>query len=264
MQKLFAPILIELGKEIGRITTFFESQDQTTVFSGETKTKNKDIMAEHAQTFRSLGLEMCAMKAEEMVNALDAGMNFGQYSQSLQELYSRMCDECRLFCMLSLNAHETSLYEPPVPYFGPDVSTKFPSAAYEIDECTKCIALGRSTAAVFHMMRTMEIAIKAVSGCLNIPAPTKDAERNWGRILEKIKAEIDKRNKGAGWNNAGDKNLFEESYASLDAVRVAWRNTTMHVERTYTGEEAEHILGAARGFMRKIASRMDEKGDPKA
>src|SRR5271170_1621727 len=50
---------------------------------------------------------------------------------------------------------------------------------------------------------------------------------------------------------------------SLDAVRVAWRNTTMHVENKYTQEEAENIFIAVKGFMKKLASRCDENGDPK-
>lgn len=62
-----------------------------------------------------------------------------------------------------------------------------------------------------------------------------------------------------GWT---DKEFFAEVYTSLDAVRVAWRNTTMHVENKYSEEEAEHIFGAIRGFMRRLASRLDEKGQP--
>jgi hypothetical protein len=38
----------------------------------------------------------------------------------------------------------------------------------------------------------------------------------------------------------------------------------MHVENKYTTDEAEHIFGAVRGFMTKLASRCDENGDPKA
>jgi hypothetical protein len=38
----------------------------------------------------------------------------------------------------------------------------------------------------------------------------------------------------------------------------------MHVESKYTDEEAEHILVAVKGFMKKLASRMDEEGNPKA
>jgi hypothetical protein len=36
--------------------------------------------------------------------------------------------------------------------------------------------------------------------------------------------------------------FFEIAYASLDAVRVAWRNPTTHVENKYTDDEAEPSL----------------------
>jgi hypothetical protein len=62
----------------------------------------------------------------------------------------------------------------------------------------------------------------------------------------------------------GDGALFEELHASLDAVKNPWRNATMHVERKYTDDEAEHVFAAVRGFMMKLASRCDENGDPKA
>lgn len=38
----------------------------------------------------------------------------------------------------------------------------------------------------------------------------------------------------------------------------------MHVENKYTADEAEHILMAVHGFMKKLASRMDEQGLPLA
>ena len=37
----------------------------------------------------------------------------------------------------------------------------------------------------------------------------------------------------------------------------------MHVQNKYTQEEAEHIYTVLRGLMMKIASKMDENGDPK-
>ncbi len=166
----------------------------------------------------------------------------------------------------SINPEEVRLYDPPNPLFGTDFQTKFPSASFELDEAGKCLALARYTAAVFHMMRIMEIGIRAVGRCLNIPDPVKDAERNWGAVLRKIKDEIDRRTaaKPQTWLHNDDKNFFSEIYVSLDAVRVAWRNTTMHVENKYTGEEAEHIFVSVRGFMKKLAMRFDEAGQPQA
>jgi hypothetical protein len=151
-------------------------------------------------------------------------------------------------------------------WFGRDFESKFPSALFEVDEAAKCLALSRPTAAVFHLMRSMEIAIHAVRECLAIPAPVKDWERNWGRIIEKIEQAITVRNSAnpKNWAIKDDPEFFASIYVSLDAVRVAWRNTTMHVENKYTEEEAEHILGLVRGFMKKLASRMGEDGRPLA
>jgi hypothetical protein len=109
----------------------------------------------------------------------------------------------------------------------------------------------------------MEIGLRATARCLGIPDPIKARERNWAVILEKIRTQID-----AKWPAStrlrGDGVLFENIYTSLDAVKNSWRNSTMHVERTYTEEEAMHVFHAVKGFMSKVAERMDENGSPKA
>lgn len=82
-----------------------------------------------------------------------------------------------------------------------------------------------------------------------------------------IKDEITDRNKakaGKSWVLSSDQAKFEGLVASLDAVKVAWRNPTMHVENKYLPEEAEHIFVAVKGFMRALAERCDEFGMPLA
>ncbi len=187
------------------------------------------------------------------------------FTEGVGEVHSRLKDEMSLATVFVLEEAKAQFYEPPNPLFGPEVETKFTAATFEIDEAAKCFALSRSTASVFHLMRAMEVGIHAVRACLGIASPAKDWERNWGSILQKIEAEIAARNSASPrrWNG-GDKEFFESVYASLDAVRVAWRNTTMHVENKYTDDEAEHIFGAVHGFMRKLASRLDEQGQPLA
>jgi hypothetical protein len=116
-------------------------------------------------------------------------------------------------------------------------------------------------------MRLMEIGLRAVAHCLQIPNPIRAADRNWGNILRAIKIDLDAHGGPSPtkiWAIPGDKEFFEVVYVSLDAVRVAWRNSTMHVENKYTEDEAEHVYSAVKGFMMKLASRCDENGDPKA
>jgi hypothetical protein len=120
------------------------------------------------------------------------------------------------------------------------------------------------TACVFHLMRTMEIGILATARCLGIPDPAKPAERNWGHIIREIVNGIGTKWPTTAARSTADGVLFEELHASLEAVRNPWRNATMHVEKKYTDDEAEHTFVAVKGFMTKLASRCDENGDPKA
>lgn len=216
-----------------------------------------------------LGARITEMAVADLQNhIIDPDCDWEDVWHDLSDISRTFMRECSLVTLLSLEPKELGYYNPTRPLFGPNVATKFQTtAAFEIDEAAKCLALGRPTAAVFHLMRLMEIGIRAVSRCLGIPDPTRPAERNWGYILREIKNDLAARGGNAPtktWTTAGDGEFFEGAYASLDAVRVAWRNTTMHVERKYTDDEAEHIFVAVRGFMSQLASRCDENGDPKA
>lgn len=163
-----------------------------------------------------------------------------------------------------ITEHEAELLDPDKPLWGSDFATKFPAALYDLKEAASCVAMSRSTAAVFHLMRIMEIGVRATARCLGISDPTKPAERNWGVILGEIKKAIDAKWPKSADRMRGDGALFESLYASLDAVRNPFRNATMHVEKTYTESEASHMLALVKGFMVNLATRIDENGEPKA
>jgi hypothetical protein len=168
---------------------------------------------------------------------------------------------------LALGGASSRYFAPADQLFGAEFQAKFISSIFELDEAGKCLALSRPTASVFHLMRLMEYGLRAVAQCLSIPDPIKPSGRNWGGILGAIKTDIDAHSGQSPtkiWALPTDKEIFENAYASLDAVRVAWRNPTMHVENKYTDDEAEHIFVAVKGFMMKLASRCDENGEPKA
>jgi len=144
-----------------------------------------------------------------------------------------------------------------------DVQFKFPIVIDEISEAAKCFAFARSTACAFHSIRTLEAGISALSRCLSIPDPTKASDRNWAKVLSNIKDEIDRRWPGSSARLSGDGEFFDNAYAALAAIQNPWRNATMHLDQKYTEEEAKHIFDVVKGFMVKLASRMDENGLPK-
>ncbi|MGJ0426883.1 hypothetical protein [Methylocystis sp.] len=218
------------------------------------------------ESLRNLNVPITKMAVDELVKKLNdpsSNLTFISARDGLIDIsvtFRRELSRLKSFCV---KQDKESFYDIELDSFAPGISSKFPQAGYEIDEAGKCLALGRATASVFHLMRMMEIAIRSVSKCLGIPDPIKDCDRNWGKMLEKIKSSHDLKSKH-GWSCAADKELFSGIYVSLDAVRVAWRNATMHVESKYTDDEAEHIFVAVRGLMRKIVARIDEDGLPLA
>lgn len=219
-------------------------------------------LAKALELIEEIGLTHSAKKARKISQQTTFnGYTAQHFAVAIDELQERIKDELEDGYFLHLSKDEVKFFEPKEALFGKLAETNFPSIAYEIDEAAKCLALGRSTASVFHLMRTLEVGIGAIRQSLNLPDPIKPSDRNWGNILKKIKDGID--HKPATWKT-GDKELFEEAYASLDAVRAAWRNSTMHIENKYNPEEAEHIYTVVKGFMKKIASRMDEHGQPLA
>lgn len=195
----------------------------------------------------------------------DAGFRWSEVSRLSEKVHFRLIDELSLVTVFVLEESKAGLFDPSEPLFGPEVAARFATeAVFEIDEAAKCLALSRPTASVFHLMRTMEVAIRAIARCLQIPDPVRPAERNWALILKTIKNGVDAKWPTAATRMAGDGAFFEEVLASLEAVRNPWRNATMHVEKKYTDDEAEHIFVAVKGFMKKLASRCDEHGEPNA
>ncbi|MFT4097400.1 MAG: hypothetical protein QM651_09760 [Rhodoblastus sp.] len=204
-------------------------------------------------------------RLRERVEGRQYPPTYDELRDSIADISSRMSDQLRARNFLFLSSAEAYFYTPRAPLFGPEFEEKFRShGVFELDEAAKCLALSRSTAAVFHLMRLLEIGIHAISSCLAIPDPVSPAARNWGAILKAIRAGIDQK-----WPTQADKlspdyALFDALHASLDAAKHPWRNATMHVENKYTHDEASHILMAVKGFMTKLASRCDEQGNPKA
>jgi hypothetical protein len=182
---------------------------------------------------------------------------------ALRELENRITDEMESILFLYVPRERVPYYDT-IDLFGANIRTTFPSITYDVEEAGKCFALGRYTACVFHLMRIMETGIRATARCLGIPDPIKPADRNWGRVLEKVKEGIAAKWPTQANRRGGDGALFETIFASLDAVKNPWRNATMHPENKYTQEEAEDIFRAVRSFMKSLSSRMDENGQPVA
>jgi hypothetical protein len=118
----------------------------------------------------------------------------------------------------------------------------------DIDEAGKCLALNRCTAAVFHLMRVVEIGVQKFGDKLGIALTS---EKNWQCILDEINKSI----KGMDHKLPQTK-AYAATAAHLYNVKIAWRNEVMHPKQTYTAEEARVLFAAVGTFMRDLTSML--------
>jgi hypothetical protein len=188
------------------------------------------------------------------INRVEGRLRYSQTSevaQDLRTLRERIEDELKSEHFFHLTPSDVPLYTSAEP-FGPEVSRLFQTANEDIAEAAKCLALRRNTAAVFHLMRVMELAIRALAKRLRITTIDPEVE-GWNKITDHVNKAIN----GLPAKTAKEqarKAKFGAASAHLNSVRIAWRNEVMHPKQSYTREEAHTIFAAVRAFMIDLAA----------
>jgi len=201
------------------------------------------------------------------VKAIEKAQGVAQSGKSASELHLALFhvtetvhDELASVLLLEVPPSSREMFEAKR-LFGSDVADKFARAGVDIEEAGKCFALERYTSCVFHLMRVMERGLRVFAESLNDPTFDPTKHPSWREILKRCDEELKKpRDKRAPqWQT--DEHFFSEATAKLWAVKDAWRNSTMHVELTYTEEQAKDVFNAVKGFMRTLATKLDDR-DP--
>ncbi len=202
-------------------------------------------------------LPSAADQLERMQGLAKEGSQFSSVWKLFPEAMNRIEDECKRHLLMQIEPDYSKYFSNPQ-FFDPvepkanKVSVQFPSAGEDIAEAGKCLACGRSTACVMHLGRVVEVGLQTLAATLTVPH-----QNDWGRYLKEIEAELTKRMKASGARTP-DEQFYAEAHLMFDSVRRAWRNPTMHVEKTYTPERAEEILISVRSFMRHLATKLHE------
>lgn len=220
------------------------------VLSANRRDALRDCLELLDDSFSNLGLVASAATASRMRAALDnPATTHANLGPICSELVSRVVDETTAAIFLSLDPTAQHFYTDPN-LFGNEVAEKFVASITDVEEAGKCLALGRGTACVFHLMRVVEVGLKSLAKQLGIPyAPS------WESYIKQINDRIGAKHKKKGIVWKRDETYFKEIAGDLLTVKVAWRNPTMHVVRTYTPEEAEQVFLAVRTLMQRIAKR---------
>jgi hypothetical protein len=159
-------------------------------------------------------------------------------SSELHHLFRTIELELGFAIFVQIPADRHGYYELLQSRLNENIPLKLPSVVSDLEEGSKCFALGRPTACVFHMMRVMEISVQILGKKFKVKLAQ---EKNWQVILDQINKAI----KNVHPKTSRGKNLLRE-YAiiasHLYSVKVAWRNSVMHPKASYTEDEAEEVL----------------------
>jgi hypothetical protein len=170
-------------------------------------------------------------------------------SQAIVHLQSRIKDELASQSFFRVRPGDVGLYGQPA-LFGEAVAKKFKDSTQDIEAAGNCVALGRPTACVFHLMRAMEVAVRQLSKRLKVTITPQTTWRQMtGNMDPKIKAMPD-----ATAQQKQKKNDWEAARTNLHHVASVWRNNTMHPATSYTRSQALDVLNAVRVFMSGLAA----------
>ena len=104
------------------------------------------------------------------------------YRNFANDMITRFEDEMSSKNCFIIPAGKEGFFDPVEPIFGLDVESKFSVMSEDIAEAGKCLALERSTAAVFHLMRVMEIGVQRLCR-RQVREFTFTSEKNWQKIF---------------------------------------------------------------------------------
>jgi hypothetical protein len=208
-----------------------------------------------------VGLNFTQIAAQRILNAMDSmddsRKKASEFIGMIDLLEERFNDEIHNLKFFLVKPDRLFYYEN-TEHAGEQFKTGFPRGNVELIEAGNCFALDRYTACVVHLMRSLEVALAVLHRSLDIPEPEKGAEKSWGRILSRILKKITENDSNQPFNWKREKEFYHQCYALFSAVKVPYRDSTMHVESIYDEQSAIDVFNVTTAALRYMATKLSE------
>jgi hypothetical protein len=151
--------------------------------------------------------------------------------------------------------------------FGDTVKNQFNSATSDIIEAGNCLAAECNTAAVFHLMRAAEIALRAIAVDREVEFANKPIhQQEWGTILGALEGILRsmRLEDGRKWQRPEFKeaqvHFYNDAVQELRAFNEAWRRFIAHADKDafYDRDYAWSVFNHVKLFMQKLSTRVSE------
>lgn len=182
------------------------------------------------------------------------------------ELGERLYDEMGGRYFWALTISETAYYKNPHKGWE-EVIAKFHASITDVEEASKCFALSRYAAAVFHSLQIVEIGLIDLGRVI----VANDPQTGWNATTNRLKKILATKYPDRTPFQNQHSQFLEQISATIEALKSAWRNKISHAQdklvlltSDFTPEIAEEILLASRSFMRRLATDAPTSPDPDA
>jgi len=141
--------------------------------------------------------------------------------------------------------------------FGDAVAERFPKGAYDINEAGSCLAAGRYTASVFHLMRVAEYGLRALAKKLKVKSPTTFELKTWDELIREVERQIQAIiQKPKTRRRSKDLEFYNTVAPQFRYFKDGWRNLVMHTRTNYDEHQAISVMVHVREFMQLLATRL--------
>lgn len=166
---------------------------------------------------------------------------------------------------LFLDESEAQLFDEKLP-FGESAAKAFPSAEMDISEATKCLALGRYNAVIYHLMMAAEFGLRALAADRRVVVTNRNGNNmplefaQWGEILGELQKEIAKiKNWPASHARAEAQQFYNDAMLSAQSFNDGYRTHMAHGRsKLRENDETLALYGHVRRFLMKLSEKITE------
>jgi hypothetical protein len=221
----------------------------------------------YLDTFKTIGLSASRVSLEKLVAALEAeNCTWGAIKPLAEELKGRLVDETKDKVFFRMTLRESDFFNQPMRGWEAS-TTRFPNILDDVEEASKCFALSRYAAAVFHSVQIVEAGLIELGIFLKV----SDPKSGWTAISKALHAVIQKPHKDRTIFEKRNFPFLEQTSGTVEALKNAWRNKISHshgkltlLTTDFSPDVAEEILMATRAFMRRLTEGLPPPRKKKA
>lgn len=223
-------------------------------------------MKSYEHSFTTIGLSGSRVTLGKLIAALDnPDCTYGHLRPLCQELRGRLVDETRDKAFFQMTLRESDLFIEWRREWESSIE-RFPGIVGDVEESSKCLALSRYAAAIFHSLQIVEASLIDLGSFLLVTDP----HSGWTAVSGALAKSVAKK-----W---GEKTSFEKKnhvfleqvQGTVEGLKNAWRNKISHVNgklvlitKETSPQVAEEILFATRAFVRRLAEGLPPPKKPK-